>query len=222
MTSYHRIVIVEDQLLFMDGIKNIIELEDDLKVVGTASNGLEGLAMIKTLRPDLVLCDIRMPELNGIEMLKILKAEYSEIKVLLLTTFDEDEYLIQAINLGACGFMIKNISADDLVANVRRAIAGQWVMPQNLTQKLSGYLQTHEKFELTSQEKNVRLKERYLLTDREVDVSRLLAEGMDNENISKKLFIGLGTVKNHLTSIYTKMNVTHRTMAAVELKTLLS
>lgn len=218
MNKGYRIVIVDDQQLFMEGLKNIIELEDDLKVVGTAKNGREGYELIKTIRPDLVLCDIRMPEMNGIELLEAVKSDWKEARILLLTTFEEDEYLLQALSLGACGFMIKNVSADDLVENIRRSLAGQWVMPQNLTGRLAQYLQGGKKNVETPADKRILLKQRYSLTDREIDICELLIEGMENEAIAKTLYIGIGTVKNYLTSIYAKMDVPHRTAAVLALK----
>lgn len=220
MIKERRIVIVDDQQLFMEGLKNIIELEDDLKVVGTAKDGREGCELIKILQPDLVLCDIRMPEMNGIELLRTIKGEMPDMRILLLTTFEEDEYLIQALSLGACGFMIKNVSADDLVANIHRALSGQWVMPASLTGKLAQYLQGAVKPVQRPEEKRASLKKRYLLTDRELDICTLLEEGLENEAIAKALFISVGTVKNYLTSIYDKMNVPHRTAAVLALKAL--
>lgn len=220
MIKERRIVIVDDQQLFMEGLKNIIELEDDLKVVGTAKDGREGCELIKILQPDLVLCDIRMPEMNGIELLRTIKGEMPDMRILLLTTFEEDEYLIQALSLGACGFMIKNVSADDLVANIHRALSGQWVMPASLTGKLAQYLQGAVKPVQRPEEKRESLKKRYLLTDRELDICTLLEEGLENEAIAKALFISVGTVKNYLTSIYDKMNVPHRTAAVLALKAL--
>jgi DNA-binding NarL/FixJ family response regulator len=218
MNKGYRIVIVDDQQLFMEGLKNIIELEDDLKVVGTAKNGREGYELIKTIRPDLVLCDIRMPEMNGIELLEAVKSDWKEARILLLTTFEEDEYLLQALSLGACGFMIKNVSADDLVENIRRSLAGQWVMPQNLTGRLAQYLQGGKKQVETPADRRILLKQRYSLTDREIDICDLLIEGMENDAIAKTLYIGIGTVKNYLTSIYAKMDVPHRTAAVLALK----
>ncbi len=220
MKSEHRIVIVDDQQLFLEGLKNIIELEDDLKVAGTAKDGREGYELIKVLQPDLVLCDIRMPEMNGIELLRAVKSEWPNMRMLLLTTFEEDEYLIQALSLGACGFMIKNVSADDLVANIHRALSGQWVMPVNLTGKLAQYLQGGIKPTQKPEEKRQTIKNQYQLTDRELDICALLEEGMDNEAIAKALFISVGTVKNYLTSIYDKIDVPHRTAAVLALKAL--
>lgn len=218
MNAYKRILIVDDQQLFREGLKNIIELEDDLKVIGMGINGREGCELIRTLQPDLVLCDIRMPEMNGIELLETIKQETPHMRVLMLTTFEEDDYLVKAISLGACGFMIKNVSADDLVANIRRALSDQWVMPLNLTGRLVQYLQGHPKTQIAPVDKRESLKARYQLTDRELDICALLEEGKDNEAIASGLFISVGTVKNYLTSIYDKMNVPHRTAAVLALR----
>lgn len=218
MNACKRIIIIDDQQLFREGLKNIIELEDDLKVIGMGINGREGYELIRTLQPDLVLCDIRMPEMNGIELLEAVKRELPQMRVLLLTTFEEDEYLVKALSLGACGFMIKNVSADDLVANIRRALSDQWVMPLNLTGKLVQYLKGQTKAAIDPADKREHLKARYQLTDRELDICALLEEGKDNEAIASGLFISVGTVKNYLTSIYDKMDVPHRTAAVLALR----
>ena len=218
MNACKRIIIVDDQQLFREGLKNIIELEDDLKVIGMGINGREGYELIRTLQPDLVLCDIRMPEMNGIELLEAVKRELPQMRVLMLTTFEEDEYLVQALSLGACGFMIKNVSADDLVANVRRALSDQWVMPLNLTGKLVQYLQGHTQTQKSPVDRRAHLKARYHLTDRELDICELLEEGKENDAIASGLFISVGTVKNYLTSIYDKMDVPHRTAAVLALR----
>ncbi len=213
-----RIVIVEDQSLFLAGLKNIIELETDLKVIGTAMNGLEGLEVIRNLKPDLVLSDIRMPQMNGIDMLQKAKSEIPDLKLLFLTTFDEDEYLLHALKYGACGFMMKDIDADDLINSIRRALAGQWIMPQDLVSKLSPYLQNNLSQENRETQINQVLREKYKLTERELEICDLLAKGMENESIANALYISLGTVKNYLTTIYNKLEVNNRTAAAILIK----
>lgn len=207
-----KILIADDQTLMRDGLKTILELEENFNVVGTAKDGLEALEFCKKDPPDLVLMDIRMPEMDGVKCTKILKSLYSEIVVLILTTFNDVEYIVEALNYGAAGYILKDIEGDELVKAINDAYKGSLMLPSSVAKKL---------VEKLTENTLVKPKEKKVLLDfseREVEVAKMLSMGFNNRQIASSLFISEGTVKNYISNIYSKLGTSDRTAAAIEIK----
>lgn len=210
-----RVVIVDDQRLMRDGLKTILELQDNIEVIGTASDGREVIYICRKCTPDVILMDIRMPGMNGVEATKIIKNSYPEIKILVLTTFDDEEYIIDALNYGASGYMLKDIDGDALIKAIEDAYDNKYILPSAIASKLVNKLMNNN----TSDKKEDNIK--VLFTDRELEVAKMLSQGFTNKQISSSLFISEGTVKNNVSNIYSKIQIFDRTSAALYLKEIL-
>ncbi|MBK1810406.1 response regulator transcription factor [Clostridium sp. YIM B02505] len=209
-----RILIVDDQTLMRDGLKTILDLEDDLEVIGTASNGKEAYELVEKLKPDVILMDIRMPILNGVEATKIIKAEFKDVAIIMLTTFDTDDLIIEALECGADGYLLKDIDADRLIQSIKEAANGDMLLPAKVAAKLvNRVLKTK-----SESDENAVDFDAFKITEREKEICMLLCEGYSNKQICDKLFLTLGTVKNYITNIYSKLGVTNRTAAILFLK----
>lgn len=210
-----RVVIVDDQRLMRDGLKTILELQDNIEVIGTASDGREVIDICRTCTPDVILMDIRMPGMNGVEATKIIKSSYPDVKILVLTTFDDEEYIIDALNYGASGYMLKDIDGDALIKAIEDAYDNKYILPSSIASKLVNKLISNS----TSDKKEENLK--VLFTDRELEVAKMLSQGFTNKQIASSLFISEGTVKNNVSNIYSKIQIFDRTSAALYLKDIL-
>jgi DNA-binding NarL/FixJ family response regulator len=209
-----RILIVDDQTIIRHGLKSLLEIQEDFTVVGDAANGQEALQIIASLGqqsqlPDVVLLDVRMPVMDGVATTKELKNDYPEMNILILTTFDDDEYISQAMNYGAKGYLLKDSPPEDLAMAIRVVNKGHTYMGSGLLEKM---LQHTPQPEIT----NVAIVEQLAeLSPREKEVLNLIATGANNREIAKKLYISEKTVKNHITSILSKLNLRDRTQAAL-------
>lgn len=210
-----KVVIVDDQRLMRDGLKTILELQDNIEVIGTASDGREVIDICRTCTPDVILMDIRMPGMNGVDATKIIKSSYPDVKILVLTTFDDEEYIIDALNYGASGYMLKDIDGDALIKGIEDAYDNKYILPSSIASKLVNKLISNS----TSDKKEVNLK--VLFTDRELEVAKMLSQGFTNKQIASSLFISEGTVKNNVSNIYSKIQIFDRTSAALYLKEIL-
>jgi DNA-binding NarL/FixJ family response regulator len=199
------VVLADDQALVRAGFHLILSAEPDLEVVGEAGDGLEAVGLAVALQPDLVLMDIRMPELDGIEATRRLAAEAPATKVLMLTTFDLDEYVVDAFRAGASGFLLKTAPRDQLVAAVRTVHAGEALLAPASTRRLI------EQFTQPVRESPVLAS----LTARERDVLSLLARGLTNAEIAAELVVEPSTVKSHVASLLSKLGVRDRVQAVV-------
>jgi DNA-binding NarL/FixJ family response regulator len=200
------IVITDDHSMVREGLKQLLELEGDIKVIGEANDGFECLKLITDLKPDVVLLDINMPNCNGLEVLQILKRENRKEKVLILTIHNEVEYLLKAVEIGISGYVLKDSESAVLKKAIYAVNNGETFIQPSLTPLLNQKLyQKSLKFE----------EESDLLTKRELEVLKLLAEGLFNKEIAYKLSISEKTVKNHVSNIFKKINVSDRTQAAV-------
>lgn len=198
------IAIADDHSMIREGLKQLLELDGDIKVVGEASNGKECLKMLSSDNPDVLLLDINMPEMNGLEVLKFIKESQIDIKVLVLTIHNEIEYLFKAIDLGVNGYVLKDSSSSILKEAINVIYNdGTYIQP-SLTPLLK------EKMSIVQ-----KAKEECPLTKRELQVVELLGEGLYNKEIAERLFISEKTVKNHVSSIFKKIGVTDRTQAVV-------
>lgn len=215
-----RIVIADDQILMRDGLQTIISLEKDMEVVAVASNGEQAVELVRDTRPDLVLMDVQMPVVDGIEATRCILADFPEIKVIMLTTFDEEEYIIDSLNQGASGFLLKDLQADKLIEAVRDAVAGQLMLPGSVASKLAARIS----FLTAGSQKPAHTgrlkKEGISFTDREKHIIQLLLEGKTNKEIAKTLFMSEGTVKNYVSVIYQKIGTSDRVKAIMCLKEL--
>jgi DNA-binding NarL/FixJ family response regulator len=205
-----KLVIVDDQKLFRQNLKTVIELRmPDVKVVGVAGNGQEALEVIQTARPDLILLDMRMPVMDGVECLRQLRAAGNEAQIVVLTTFDDDEYVFAALRLGAVGYLLKDIEPEELTDAIGRLRRGGKLVSPQVTMKLVN--------EVTRQRSGVGeslpAKNLTRLTQREIEVLKHMALGEDNREIANSLFITEGTVKNYVSTIYEKLELRDRAQA---------
>jgi DNA-binding NarL/FixJ family response regulator len=203
-----RVVVADDQTLVRDGFRSIIEHEADLEVVGEAADGLEAVARARGLRPHVVLMDIRMPRLDGLEATRRLLADPDPPRILILTTFDLDEYVYEALTLGASGFLLKDVRSGELNEAIRTVAAGERMLAPAITRRLiEQYVRRPAPGTLPPE-----LEE---LTDRELDVLKLLARGLSNAEIAERLYLGTSTVKSHVNRILSKLNRRDRMQAVV-------
>ncbi|MEU9673154.1 MULTISPECIES: response regulator [Streptomyces] len=211
MTPPIRAVIADDQMMVRQGFTVLLNAEPDIEVVGQAVNGLDAIDKVAELAPDVVLMDIRMPELGGIEATRRITApEGSTVKVLVLTTFDLDEYVYEALRAGASGFLLKDASADELAHAVRVVASGDALLSPNITKRLI------VEFSRTAGAPRAPLKERVGdLTERETEVLTLIAGGLSNAEIARQLIVAEQTVKTHVGRILVKLGLRDRTQAAV-------
>ncbi|GGS10067.1 response regulator transcription factor [Streptomyces parvus] len=211
MTPPIRAVIADDQMMVRQGFTVLLNAEPDIEVVGQAVNGLDAIDKVAELAPDVVLMDIRMPELGGIEATRrITSPEGSTVKVLVLTTFDLDEYVYEALRAGASGFLLKDASADELAHAVRVVASGDALLSPNITKRLI------VEFSRTAGAPRAPLKERVGdLTERETEVLTLVAGGLSNAEIARQLIVAEQTVKTHVGRILVKLGLRDRTQAAV-------
>lgn len=207
-----RMIIADDQTLMRDGLKTIFDLEDDMEVIATAENGEQALLLTQQLHPDIVLMDIRMPVMDGVESTRLIKKQFPEVIVIILTTFNDEEYIIQALSFGASGYLLKDMPGERLIQAVRDSITGSLMMPSSVAAKLAGRLSNMRSAEME------RLKE---LSEREIEIARLIVEGKNNRDIANRLFITEGTVKNYISAIYNKVGTNDRAKAIQRLKELL-
>ena len=207
-----KLLIVDDQTLMRDGLKTILEIEDNMEVVATAKNGQEAIEACREFRPDLVLMDIRMPGMDGVESTKIIKELYPEIVILILTTFNEDNYIIDALAYGASGYILKDIDGDDLIKAINDAHKGSFMLPSDVAIKIAKRLTTAN---IVTEEQKRSLAD---FTEREIEIAKMLALGFNNKQIAASLYISEGTVKNYISSIYLKLGTSDRMAAALTIK----
>lgn len=203
-----RVLVVDDQALVRAGFRMILEAEDDLEVVGEAADGKEAIAEARRLRPDLILMDVRMPELDGIEATRILVDEGIDTKVLMLTTFDMDEYVYQALRAGASGFLLKDVPPEQLVVGIRSVASGDALLAPSITRRM-----IEEFVRRPPESVQAARSELDALTDRELEVLRQIAHGLSNSEIAKELFISEATVKTHVAHILGKLRLRDRVQA---------
>jgi DNA-binding NarL/FixJ family response regulator len=197
-----RVLLVEDQTLMRQGLKTILDLEPGLRVVGEAGDGERGVQLALELRPDVVLMDVQMPRLNGVQATAELVRQWPQAKVIILTTFDRDDYVYQGVRAGAMGYLLKDTPAPQLIETIRRVYAGEpFIQPEIASRALREMMRPAEQ---TIEP----------LSDREREVLVLLAQGASNKDIAEKLVITEGTVKNHVSNVLGKLQAENRTQAA--------
>jgi DNA-binding NarL/FixJ family response regulator len=204
-----RIVLADDQALVRTGFKLLLDLQPDLRVVGEAADGVETIAAVRAEQPDVVLMDIRMPVMDGLEATRRLVASGSPCRILMLTTFDLDEYVYEAMRVGASGFLLKDVGHELFLAGVRTVAAGQALVAPSVTRRLVEQFVRRPPRGLGPPAELARL------TDRELDVLRLLAAGMSNAEIAETLVVSGQTVKSHVAHVLAKLHLRDRVQAVV-------
>jgi DNA-binding NarL/FixJ family response regulator len=205
-----RVLVADDQTVVRGGLRLILDSQPDLEVVGEAANGEDAIALARETRPDVVLMDIRMPDLDGIEATRrLLAGEDNRARILILTTYDLDEYLYAAIRAGASGFLLKTAEPAELIAGVRTVASGDALVAPEITRRLL------EEFARRPPPGSVVPESLADLTERELDVLRLVARGWSNAEIAATLFLSPGTVKTHVGHVLAKLDARDRTQAVV-------
>lgn len=203
-----RLLLVDDQSLVRQGLKAILSLEPDLEIVGMGENGEEAIAQVETLQPDIVLMDLRMPVMNGTTATRIICERFPNIKVLVLSTYDDDRDVSEAIRAGAKGYLLKDMPSSELVNAIRCINSGYAQLAPGLLERVV----SQNIAKPISQSISPALAE---LTPRELDVARLVAIGATNQEIAQKLFISESTVKTHINSIFNRLNLKNRSQLAI-------
>lgn len=202
-----KILLCDDQAVIRDGLEMLLTLEKDMQVVGSASDGAEAIELAAQKRPDLILMDLKMPGVNGIEATRDIHARFPHIKILVLTTYDDDEWVFDAVRAGASGYLLKDTPRQKIVEAIRGTVEGKSFLDPAVAGKLMNQIasnQTQPASLLTEK-----------LTERELDVLRLIAKGFNNADIAGQLHLSEGTVRNHVSAILEKLGVSDRTQAAV-------
>jgi DNA-binding NarL/FixJ family response regulator len=204
-----RLLICDDQDIVCEGLRAMLAPVPQIEVVGVAKNGLEAVDQTRRLQPDLVLMDLKMPKMNGIQATKSIHEKFPGVRVLVLTTFDADEWVINAIRNGAAGYLLKDTPQEDLVKAIFNTVKGWNPIDPQVAGKILERVASHPDSTLPDQ------KLLGGLSEREREVLRLLASGLGNSEIAKTLFLSEGTVKNYVSMIFSKLGVTDRTQAAI-------
>lgn len=200
-----KVLIVDDDALIRDGLKILIGLEKDFEVTGTATNGQEAFAMCREHPPDLVLMDIRMPVMDGVLGTKMIKQHFESIKVVILTTFKDDDYIKEAVKAGAEGYILKNQPADSIIESLRAVGKGNAVFERDVVHKLSSMLKDNKQAP----------RELSGLTERELEILAFVAEGLSNKEIAARVYLSEGTIRNYVTGLLEKLRLRDRTQLAI-------
>ncbi len=210
-----RVLIVDDQSLFREGLHTLLSVQPDLDVVGEAANGEQALTIAARTHPRVVLMDINMPVMDGVTATRRLHETQPESRVIVLTTFDDDESVFEGLRAGAVGYLLKDVSSDKLVEAIRAAARGESFLQPSIAAKVVA-----EFTRVTGQRSLPKAQLTEPLSEREQEILRLLAGGASNKEIAAKLVIAEGTVKNHVTNILGKLGVSDRTQAALKAREL--
>lgn len=200
-----KVMLVDDHVLIREGIKQILELEDDIVVIGQANDGKEAFEKAKLLNPEVILLDINMPTLNGIETLRKFKDLGIKSKIIMLTIHEDREYIMETLKLGANGYILKDSNADSFIQGIREVVAGKQYIQPRIANLLN----------ISSKSVDKELEKINRLTKREYEVLILIAEGLNNKDIAFRIFISEKTVKNHVSSILKKLEINDRVQAAI-------
>lgn len=209
-----KVLLVDDQQILAEGIKSVLESSHEIEVVGIALDGVQAIESVSALKPDVVLMDIRMPNMNGVVATKRIKETDKDVKIIILTTFDDSDYILSAINNGACGYLLKDIGATALIDAVKNAYAGDTILPAKIAKKIT------DAAAMISSDKEYKLKKAFNLSEREVEIALMLYDGFTNRQIASALGLSDGTARNYISTIYLKLGVDGRSAAAEKIKKL--
>ncbi len=211
-----KVMVVDDQPELAKEISAVLATDGQLEVVGTAYDGFDALEQISETTPDVVLLDIRMPNMNGVVTTQRIKMEYPHVKVLILTTFDDSDYILSAINNGASGYLLKDIGGDALIAAVKNAYAGDTILPAKIARRITAAAQN------VATDREIRLTRAFGFSDREVEIAIMMYEGFTNRQISMALRLSEGTTRNYVSAVYEKTNTQNRAEVAAVIRSILS
>ena len=212
-----KVMIVDDQVILSEGIRSVLSSSDELEVIAVAHDGQEALnEMAEGKVPDVMLLDIRMPGMNGVVTTGEVKKKYPSVKVLMLTTFDDSDYILSALNNGACGYLLKDIGANALIEAIKNAYAGDTILPAKIARKIT------DAAKMVSSDREIRLRKAFGLSDREVEIAVMIFEGFNNRQIASALNLSDGTARNYISAIYLKLGSDSRASAIAKMKEVLN
>lgn len=209
-----KILLVDDQMILAEGIKSVLESCKDFTICGIAADGAEAVKLAEKYSPDVVLMDIRMPNMNGVVATKRIKELNADIKIIILTTFDDSDYILSALNNGASGYLLKDIGSTALIDAIKNAYTGDTILPSKIAKKIT------DAAIMVSSDKEIRLKKIYGLSDREAEIALMLNDGFTNRQIASAMKLTDGTARNYISSIYSKFGVDSRIAAVQKIKEL--
>ena len=207
-----KVLIADDQAILADGIKSVLSSDEELEVVGIAGNGEEAVRLVGELKPDVVLMDIRMPVMNGVISTQQIKRQHPDVKVLVLTTFDDSDYILGAINNGASGYLLKDTSASALIDSIKNAYHGDTILPAKIARHIA------DAARMVGNDRELKLKRAFSLSDRETEIALMLCDGFTNKQIAAALKLSDGTARNYISSIYEKTGSDGRASAIAALR----
>ncbi len=207
-----KILLVDDQIILAEGIKSVLETCAEFNVCGMARDGAEAVEMADKFRPDVVLMDIRMPNMNGVVATKRIKEIDPNIKIIILTTFDDSDYILSAINNGASGYLLKDIGSTALIDAIKNAYAGDTILPSKIAKKITDAAM------MVSSDKEIKLKRAFNLSDREVEIALMLNDGFNNRQIASAMKLSDGTARNYISSVYSKLGADSRSSAVAKIR----
>ncbi|MFZ5986154.1 MAG: response regulator [Bacillota bacterium] len=201
-----KVLIVDDDALIRDGLKILLEFEEDIEVVGAVANGYDAVKMCEKAQPDIVLMDIRMPVMDGVQATKQIKQQYKDIKVLMLTTFKDAEYIRSAVKCGAEGYILKSKPSESIIESIRAVYGGNVVFEKEVAGLIS---------EMVEEEEKKQSLDELNITQKEYDILKLISLGLSNKEIAEKLYMSEGTVRNYVSNILVKLDLRDRTQLAI-------
>lgn len=207
-----KVMLVDDQLELANELKNILQTDEGLEVVAVAKDGFDGLTQMQQTPVDVVLMDIRMPNMNGVVATERIKTEYPQTKVLILTTFDDSDYILNAINNGASGYLLKNMGSQVLIDAVKNAYKGDTILPAQIAKRIVTVAKN------LSADREMKLSRAFTLSGREVEIAIMMYEGFTNRQISSALKLTEGTTRNYVSTIYEKTKTENRNGAIAEIQ----
>jgi DNA-binding NarL/FixJ family response regulator len=202
-----RVLLVDDQALFLEGLANLLALEEDLEIVGQAYDGQEAIALTQKRPPDVILMDVRMPICDGVEATREIHKSFPLIKIMVLTTFDEDKYIWRSLQAGALGYLLKNTPSQQIAGAIRTLYQGHCQLDSSVAAKVFAQMNSP----ISPQQRN----SQHLFSERELEILKLLGQGQNNREIAQTLHLTEGTVKNYITNIFCQLGVRDRTQAAL-------
>ena len=210
-----KVMIVDDQVILAEGIKSVLETDGGLEVIGIAADGFQALEQMRGNLPDVALMDIRMPNMNGVVATQRIKSEFPSVKVVILTTFDDSDYILNAINNGASGYLLKDIGGSALIDAVKNAHKGDTILPSKIAKRITDAAKN------IVSDREIRLKRAFGFSDREVEIVLMVYEGFTNRQISAALKLTEGTTRNYVSAVYEKLGAENRSDAMQAIKSVL-
>ena len=210
-----RVLIADDQEELAKELKSVLETDGELEVAGIAIDGFDALQKMPVCSPDVVLMDIRMPNMNGVVATRRIKEEYPLVKVVILTTFDDSDYILNAINNGASGYLLKDIGSAALISAIKNAHEGDTILPSKIARRIT------DAASLVAEDREIKLSRAFSLSDREVEIALMIYEGFTNRQISAALKLSEGTTRNYVSSLYEKTHTENRAELTQSIKAIL-